>query len=301
LKSFKALIADLWPIVPYIGHWALNGISDVRAILLSLTDQPISDEEKQSLASTSWQLILLLLRYPLQFVLTIVSLLLNALVSYINNVFNLSNERYLTEQEVQYLQPIFCANLDYDVIKIQTGGIKEKLGISPQAVGVDVFLRQVWGSVIVNDDQSLTPAGLRLLGHEACHVWQYQHRGAGYIGDSLITQVLDVLSRKLDVTLSDGYDVLPALYSRLEYKLCNVEQQAVMAELIGVACSVPHAASYSKDGANAHAAHAQLSKHAGHKHQLTCQAFNKATGYALVEDEFALILSAHAQLSGSDQ
>jgi len=279
LNTFKSLFADLWPIAPYIGRWVLNAYTDIREIVARVTTPALRGEDNNSLAQACWQLTLVLLRYPLQFVLTIGSLLLNALGSFINNVFRLGSERNLNDHERQYLQPIFGDNLDYEVIKIQTGGVKEKLGISPQAVGVDIFMRKIWGNVIVNDDLSLTPAGLRLLGHEACHVWQYQHRGAGYIGDSLITQLFDALSRTMGVALSDGYDVLPALYAKLQYEQCNVEQQAVMAELIGVV----YCNGTVRSGT------------------LTCSAFNKATGFEIADDEFALIQSAHHKLSGLGQ
>jgi len=237
LNTFKAFIADLWPIAPYIGQWVLNGCGDIRDLLARLKAQPSRGDVGSAWAHVSWKLFLLLLRYPVQFVLTISALIANAVISLINNVFNLSRERRLNQEELLYLQPIFGNNLDYRQIKIQTGGIKERFGISPQAVGVDIFLRKVWGSPIVVDDQSLTPAGLRLLGHEACHVWQFQHRGAGYVGDSLITQLFDVVGRKLGVRLSDGYDVQPALYAKLQFDECNIEQQAVIAELIGVLCN----------------------------------------------------------------
>jgi len=203
---------------------------------------------------------------------------------------------------LHYLRAIYGENLNYDAIKIQTGGIKEKLGISPQAVGSDIFLRKNWGTVIVSEDLSLTTAGLRLLGHEACHVWQFQHRGAGYIGDSLITQLFDALGRKLGLTLSDGYDVLPALNANTKYEQCNVEQQAVIAELIGVLCCGHESAGLVGDTLHPHTISAECAHRPSVQHsRLTCRAFNQLTGFELTADQFVLVRNAHALLTGSEQ
>lgn len=144
---------------------------------------------------------------PAELVVTTIALVANAGVNAINNLFGLSEERVLNQQEIDYLRPIFGNSIDYSSIKIQSGGIKELLGISPQTTGNDIFLRQEWGSDIFKDDGTgtLTDAGLKLLGHEAAHVWQNHNGGITYVGDALITQGLDAIG------LGAGYEIQEAL------------------------------------------------------------------------------------------
>lgn len=219
-------------------------------------------------------MLLLTLRYPAQFMLTQASLLLNALASLMNNFIPSALERSLNEQELAYLKPIFGDNLKYDAIKIQTGGVKEKLKIAPQAVGNDIFLREHWGAPVFSADRTLTSLGLRILGHEACHNWQFQQRGAGYIGDSLLTQVFDVIGRRIGMRLSDGYDLYAAIAARRDYRDCNVEQQAVMAEMIGITFVDLRSEEFG------------------------CEVFNRASGFNLGAAEFELVEDAHAKLTG---
>jgi len=211
MKSLIEFIADIRPIPFYVIGWVRHFLVEVLSLVVMPFIKPQFGQPpislRMSIKIIMRRVFVLVVRFPLQFMLTIVSLLLNALASLINNTVLTSNERSLSAQEIQYLKPIFGKTLNYHAIRIQSGGIKEKMRIAPQAVAGDIFLRAVWGSPIFNSDQSLTPSGLRLLGHEACHVWQYQHHGAGYIGDSLITQALDSVGRKVGVHMSDGYDL----------------------------------------------------------------------------------------------
>ncbi len=236
-KLLQLFIEDLKPVVPYTGRWLLKFPASVAADTTLLWSSIKQVNLKQTLVMLG-RLLLNFVKYPVHFCLTSTSLGLNAIASLINNVLANNIERPLSESEIRYLQSIFANNLNYASIRIQFGGIKERLRISPQAVGNDIFMRKFWGSDIANGDGSLTHAGLCLLGHEACHVWQFQTDGAAYIGDSLITQALDYISRKSSFKLSDGYNVTAALHAGMEFEQCNVEQQAVLAETIGAACLV---------------------------------------------------------------
>ncbi len=72
-----------------------------------------------------------------------------------------------------YLRPIYGNSIDYGSIRIQSGGIKESVGIAPQTTGNNIFMRQEWNDKdIFKDDGTLTEDGLHLLGHEAGHVWR---------------------------------------------------------------------------------------------------------------------------------
>ena len=236
-RVIQHFIADLKPLVPYTGSWLVKFPTCVCSNLSSVFSS-IKEVSLKGGGFALWQLLLSLVRFPVHFLLTSLSLCLNAIASLINNLFANNIERPLSDPEIQYLNRIFAANLDYAVIRLQMGGIKEHLHISPQAVGNDIFLRKVWGSPVVNNDGSLTHAGLCLLGHEACHVWQFQTNGAAYIGDSLITQALDFISRRFGLKLTDGYNAVAALNAGTTFAQCNVEQQAVLAETIGAACFV---------------------------------------------------------------
>jgi hypothetical protein len=230
-------VVDLKPLLPYTGWWLLQFptslFADIRAFYSAVKQLSAMDA-----GLALWRLLISLLKFPVHYLLTAGSLCLNAIASLINNLFTYATERPLSESEVRYLSSIFGNNLDYAVIRLQTDGIKERLRISPQAVGNDIFMRHFWGSPMINSDGTLSHAGLSLLGHEACHVWQFQTEGAAYIGNSLITQALDLISRRFGLSLTDGYNVVAALKSGTSFEHCNVEQQAVMAETIGAACFV---------------------------------------------------------------
>lgn len=264
-----ALLDDILPVVPYVGQWVLDFTVDMGVALIHPISLFVRGKSDQSWIEIAFELVITLARYPLQLMLTVGSLFLNTIASLINHKISRYHERVLNTDEKTYLKSIFGNSVNYDVVRIQFGGMKESLFISPQAVGNDIFIREVWGARMVFPDRTLTADGLRLLGHEVAHVWQYQHFGAGYIGDSLMTQVLDVVGRKFGIHLSDGYDLCSALKDKRDVQTCNVEQQAVMAELIGVACR--------EDQTGA----------------LTLQSFNRVSGFNLTEKEFASAKAAH--------
>lgn len=265
-----ALLDDVLPAIPYVGRWLLDFSVDFGVALLHPFNQWARGQSDITVFEFVSQLVLTLVRYPMQLLLTLVSLFLNATASLLNNTIVRSHERPLTHEERQYLQPVFGNSVDYDAVRIQFGGVKEALRISPQAVGNDIFIREFWGARTVYPDWTLTNTGLRLLGHEVGHVWQYQHTGAGYIGDSLMTQALDRVGRKLGIHLSDGYDLYSALKDKRSMNKCNVEQQAVMAEIMCATCSV--------DAGSA----------------LTIESFNSVSGFQLTADEFTSASKAHA-------
>lgn len=266
---FDGFLDDVLPIVPYVRQWVLDYCVDMGVALIHPVSLFLRRQQQHSVFALAFEFFITLIRYPAQLVLTVGSLILNAFSSLLNNLIFQSHERSLSVEELQYLKPIFGNSVDYAAVRLQFGGVKESLGISPQAVGNDIFIRQFWGDRAVYPDMTLTTAGMRLLGHEVAHVWQYQNVGAGYIGDSLMTQVFDVIGRMLDLRLSDGYDLCSALKAKRTVSECNVEQQAVMAELIGVSCA--------EDTGGA----------------LTLESFNRASGFKLTEEEFCCAQDAH--------
>ncbi len=269
------LVDDLVPVMPFIGQWLINFCVDFGVYVIHPAGQLFRGQHTSSVKVLSANFFKTLGRYPLQLFLTVSSLLLNALASLINNTLLNSSERALTKPEEDYLRSVFANSIDYSVVRLQFGGVKEALRISPQAVANDIFMRQHWGSRTVYPDGSLTGAGLRLLGHEAAHVWQYQNTGAGYIGDSLMTQLLDFIGCLLGIRLSEGYDVRPVIEHKRSVDECNVEQQAVLAELIAATC-------YADIGS-----------------ECTPQTFMRTCGFNLSEDEFAVVKQTRAWFMNS--
>ncbi len=281
MTAIKRFNADLYSVVRFLGQWVLNFSAEVASSFRLLFVSQRGDNEKPSLLS-SWRARLQSLCFPfiylpLQLILTIASLVLHAIANLLNRNIPSYAERGLSEAEQKYLYAIFADNLCYEKIQLQFGGVKERLKISPQAVGNDIFLRKNWGTRLYYDDLSLSNEGLRLLGHEACHVWQSQNGGAKYIGDSLITQTCVALGNRLRVHLSHGYNILPPLREHIRFENCNVEQQAVIAELIGLSC-----ATFSGNELN--------------KNQ-----FCKVSGISLNEMEFDVVSQAHRHLQRSTQ
>jgi len=281
MNVLKGFFADLYSVVPFTGRWILSYTAELAAacrlfatLVFEFADANNNDV-LPALRSGVPKLFLLLVNHPVQLILTSVALVLHAIANLINRTTLSSVERGLNEKEKQYLYAIFSDNLQFDKIRIQFGGVKEYLKISPQAVGHEIFLRKKWGTQMYNDDLSLSSAGMRLLGHEVCHVWQSQHMGARYIGDSLITQISEALGRRLNIYLSHGYNVIPVLRDHTPYENCNVEQQAVIAELIGASCAAVDAK------------------------VLTKAQFCKVSGIALNDKEFAGVTRAHRFLQQS--
>jgi len=203
---------------------------------------------------------------PVELGITTFALAANSGVNAINNLFGLTEERGLNQEEIDYLRPIYGDSIDYSAIKIQSGGIKEMFGISPQTTGNDIFMRQEWGGDIFNDDGTLTQAGLELLGHEAGHVWQNQNGGISYVGDALISQGLDAIG------IGEGYAIEQALQRGVTFDGMNPEQQASIAEFIGIAIET--------------------------RGSLTAETFSEAANFSSVmsADEFAIVEAAHEQL-----
>jgi len=142
---------------------------------------------------------------------------------FIDEVFGVKDQRKLSHQEEAYLRTIFGDSIDYDKVKIHSGSsTTDLLGIDPHAIGNDVYLPKE----NFNGDGSLNEKGMRLLGHEMAHVWQFQKGGAGYISEALAAQ-----------WFGDKYDVSKALDAGTSFVDMNPEQQARVAELIGVTIS----------------------------------------------------------------
>lgn len=272
-KVIADLIDDVRPLWHYVGVWILNAASTALVDAVAMFKSLLRGDAEQKLVSVV-RFVLSTIRFQIQFILSTIAVLLNALASLINNLFSLVKERKLSREEVEYLLPVFGNAVDYSAVRIQTGGVKEFLGISPQAVGNDVFLRRHWGGLQFDENQLLTKAGYRVLGHELAHVWQYQTSGAGYIGDALLTQFFGVFIKRFNWQFSDGYNVETALKRAIHFNACNVEQQAVLAELIALAHQT--------------------------EEPFCLAAFNRVSGFQLSHAEFEHVLNAHRELHNGE-
>jgi hypothetical protein len=122
-----------------------------------------------------------------------------------------TDRRPLNELEVRVLRGVFGDGISYGPMRM---------------VRMAPFIAQMNGSrafVLGNtlnlpeSDFAAVSRGqhLNLLVHEATHIWQYQHRGWGYVAEALWAQ-----------GFGDGYDYVKALRAGKPWRKMNPEQQA---------------------------------------------------------------------------
>lgn len=97
-----------------------------------------------------------------------------------------------------------------------------------QTIGNEIWL----GEQSFGADGKLTPSGLNLLVHEACHAWQYQHLGTGYLADSTIHQVRD---GRGGVGTGGAYDWLESANAGVRFEDMTAERQAETVRYIDLA------------------------------------------------------------------
>jgi len=170
---------------------------------------------------------------------------LHTTVGVVDTVVGGLEVRKLSAQETEYLQGIFGDSIDYSEISIHTGGVKDYLfGMRANVVGNDVFMPDqvsidgTWRDVF-NTDGTMTTAGMELLGHEVAHVWQFQKHGTRYIGESLLGQMNHlVFDKLLPIGAADPYEWHGEVFTGVEFEDLGPEQQAEVAQLIGVALTL---------------------------------------------------------------
>jgi len=151
----------------------------------------------------------------------------------INDAFNLTENRGLRPEEQQYLETIYGDSLDYDEIRIQTGGgVEGFFGIDPHAVGNDIYIPDNK----FKPDGSLTTTGPEsgrdLLAHEVAHVWQFQTGGASYIGDAVLSYAQSVVEQG---DRKGAYDFTTAIEEMKPWNEMTPDEQAEIAMVIGEA------------------------------------------------------------------
>jgi hypothetical protein len=100
--------------------------------------------------------------------------------------------RGLTSKEIKELTPIFCGSVDYDsvLIKADCGFVWDMINKIPGRKGDNGYGRAMSVDNTINmmgdpDEEYVT------LVHEMTHVWQYQHAGPLYKGESILGQITD--------------------------------------------------------------------------------------------------------------
>jgi hypothetical protein len=121
------------------------------------------------------------------------------------------DRRHLVELEVRVLRKVFAEGIAYGAVRL---------------VRLSDFIAQLNGARAFVLGNALNLPGrafdavsrgenMSLLVHEATHIWQYQHRGWGYVAESLWAQ-----------GFGEGYDYVKALRAGRPWRKMNPEQQA---------------------------------------------------------------------------
>ena len=107
------------------------------------------------------------------------------------------------------MDTVYQGSLDFDRVVLK-GPVGPLLGVSKRAFVIEntVFL-----------PPEFFPLLDCVLVHELCHVWQFQHGGHSYIGDSIHAQLL-----------GDGYRLEKGLAEGKRWHQLNCEQQATLLE-----------------------------------------------------------------------
>lgn len=117
--------------------------------------------------------------------------------------------RPLTVLERGLLAQVFHQSLDLDAMVVR-GPVGPVLGITNRAFVIEHTLYL---------PRRFLPLVGRVLVHEACHAWQFEHGGHAYIGDSLHAQLF-----------GDGYQLAKGLGEGRAWSQLNCEQQATLVE-----------------------------------------------------------------------
>ncbi len=117
--------------------------------------------------------------------------------------------RGLDARERTLLQRVFDSALDLDAIRLceRVSGL---INLSRRAYVIENTMFLPAAYVPIRD---------AVLVHESTHVWQFQHGGHAYIGDSLHAQLI-----------GDGYDLEKGLNEGRSWAELNCEQQATLLE-----------------------------------------------------------------------
>lgn len=152
---------------------------------------------------------------------------LHAVVNLVESTTGLLEERPLSQDEVDYLRPIFGNSIDYSEVTVQSGGVKELLNMRANVVGNDIFMSD---DLFLEGGPGLTSKGLVTLGHEMGHIWQFQTQGPEYIHTALADQQNH---GSAGVGSGEAYDWLHVADQGVSFSDMGPESQAELASFIG--------------------------------------------------------------------
>ena len=152
---------------------------------------------------------------------------LHAVVNLVESSAGLIEERPLSQDELNYLRPIFGNSIDYSQVTVQSGGLKQLLNMRANVVGNDIFMPE---DLFLDGGPVLTSDGLETLGHEMGHIWQFQTQGPEYIHEALADQHNDGSS---GVGSGEAYDWLAVADEGVSFNDMGPEAQAELASFIG--------------------------------------------------------------------
>jgi hypothetical protein len=144
----------------------------------------------------------------------------NTVVNAIDNLRGALKERGLSSDEIQALRRVYGDSIDYSKVRIQSGGMKNGANMTAHVVDNTIWLPKN----AFRSDGSVDPD---LLVHEVGHVWQYQNRGPGYLGDALVSQITE--GRNGHLGSGNAYDWLSAAEKGQSFEAMNPERQAELA------------------------------------------------------------------------
>ncbi|MCB9791749.1 MAG: hypothetical protein H6741_03390 [Alphaproteobacteria bacterium] len=134
--------------------------------------------------------------------------------------------RPLSEAERRYAWELFVESIDLGAVRIARDSLLSTG--PPKVLGNTVHMPTWFGEKpLFEADGSLTPAGRRVLIHELGHVWQYQHGGYAYVGDSLWAQLIAMVRGE---GRSGAYAWQRAARGGVAWEEWNPEQQAAAIE-----------------------------------------------------------------------
>jgi hypothetical protein len=110
--------------------------------------------------------------------------------------------RKLSDAEIAELRKVYGDSIDYDKIRVKVGDDAMTVGGNARTIGNTIYIPE---GKLTND----------LLVHESGHVWQFQHGGDDYMGESLFAQ-----------TFGEGYDYQQGIDEGKSWSELNPEQQA---------------------------------------------------------------------------
>ncbi|ASJ74847.1 hypothetical protein [Granulosicoccus antarcticus] len=218
-ESIIDITVDIFTSPVELGQVAFAGIDDFVSALgdgdWSAAGQAIVDNFVDSFHAANGQLTDTLV------------MSLHMAVNLVESTAGIIEERPLSQNEIDYLRPIFGNSIDYSEVTVQSGGVKELLNMRANVVGNDIFMSE---DDFADGGPGLTDAGLVTLGHEMGHIWQFQTQGPEYIHTALADQENH---GSQGVGTGEAYDWLHVADQGVSFSDMGPERQAELASFIG--------------------------------------------------------------------